>query len=256
MIKKRKKIKKVKKVKPKRPYNVTLTQAFIAIIVIGVVSEFLLSGQLLIRNHKIKATINQIQKYKTSITVFQKKYGELPGDINKTVIYGLSERDTDGNMNGIIEDMIGVRFRKYGSVQKASGEVTNFWMHLGNSGLLDEKYDGESGLDATVGQTFPRSTIDGVGITAYGHDGSNYLQIGVKGANNKGIIMTDNSLKPIEAFILDKKTDDGHPRSGEMIAVGGREVNGAESVNKNCATKREYLVKANERFCQIRINIE
>jgi len=231
----------------RKKYNFTLFHFFLAIVITGIVLEFIVGGENLIRSGEVKQMIKDINKYNTAINNFKRKYGELPGDIRKTKIFGLSENNTDGNENGIIED-------QSGSIKQASGEITNFWLHLTNSSFLDEKFDGKSNAQAKVGTSFPR--INNIGITVFGFEGENYLQIGVIGADNSTIRMADKALNPNDAFVLDKKLDDGLPKTGDILAVGGSKfVNGINSVNKDCTTNREYLIKQDKLACQLRIKI-
>jgi len=229
-------------------YNFTLFQFILIIIVLGITIELIVGSINLTRNGKIKKTILELNKYTTAINTFKRKYGELPGDIRKTKVLRLSKVNTDGNENGLLED-------RQGSIKQASGEITNFWLHLTNSRFLEEKFNGMENEKAMVKKTFP--VIGNVGITVFGYNEENYLQIGVIGANNSNIEMTNRALDPNSAFILDKKLDDGLPKTGDILATGGNKfVNGINFVSKNCATDREYLVKSMKPACQLRIKID
>jgi hypothetical protein len=226
----------------------TLFHLFLIIIATGIILEIIVGSNNLIRNSNVKKIIIDINKYNNAIKNFKRKYGQLPGDIRKTKILGLSETNTDGNENGLIED-------SKGSIKKADGEITKFWLHLSNSEFLQEKFDGKDNSEAKVGTTFPKIT-NSVGITVFSFDKDNYLQIGVIGANDSNIEMTNQALSPGDAFFIDKKLDDGLPDSGDIRAVGGENfVNGINDVDKNCATKREYLIKSEKPACQLRILI-
>lgn len=94
-------------------------------------------------------------------------------------------------------------------------------------------------------------------MTIFGIDEKNYLQIGTIGANKQNIKMTDKVFNSAQAFSIDKKIDDGFPKAGKVIAVGGKTfVNGINSVNTKCASNREYLIKNKKPSCQLRIQIE
>ena len=48
------------------------------------------------KHGQISHLIADIQKYKTAINEFNRKYGFLPGDLKKTEVFNLSIHNTDG----------------------------------------------------------------------------------------------------------------------------------------------------------------
>ena len=224
--------------------------ALIEVLVIIIVVSFLIAAFIFIRelnkNNSVKAFISQIAAFDNAIEQFYDKYDALPGDIDYTVAFGLSETNTDGNNNGIIEDA-------NGGISKASGEITNFWVHLSNSKFISQIFDGAENDNAKIGSTFPISKISvRKGITVYYYNGKNYYQVGVVEADKNGIVMSDNSLKVLESFNIDIKIDDGLPASGRVIVVGGKSVNGIYE-DTNCVVNKEYNTTINTPSCQLRI---
>lgn len=234
-----------------RPKNAfTMLETMIVLIVFSIVLAAFLSGKRAVRNIGAKNTITQIKKYNSSIAAFRKKYGKLPGDIKKTQIFNLSNTNTDGNENGIIDGPKG------GIPTRAEGELVNFWLHLSNSGMLDEKYNGWSGSRFEIGKSVPKMQSRDVGIVVFGAGEKNFYQIGVVGANKDGVLMlSDESLKPMEAFLIDNKIDDGLPSQGKIRAAGGPRLGGYKRVNEKCVTGREYFLKQKNPACQLLIEI-
>ena len=234
----------------------TLIEITFIIIIVGFLLGIFLNANMVLKNAEIKAFIVQLEKYNTAITIFKKKYGQMPGDLKKTVIFGLSEKNTDGDENGIIEDLDSVKKIKENSIEKSTGEISNFWMHLTNSGFLDEIYDGNSGFRSRIGRTYPITKINNTGIIVFGVDGKNYYHVGAfKILANSKFDLSDSSLKPFEAFLIDKKIDDGIPRTGNVVVSGSDGLNDTTNIKKECATVREYLTRVDIPTCQLRIRI-
>jgi len=234
----------------------TLIELIIFLVILGTVFGVFLNFSNKIQISEVQAIISSVKKYNVATNSFMEKYGELPGDIKKTQVLGITDNNTDGNQNGIIEDADGVSGYKFGSIHKASGEVTNFWMHLSKSGFLKESFDGKSNNYARLDFTFPRIGNGNYGVTVFGYNGENYYQIGVVGANENNILMSDETLKPFIAFSVDKKIDDGVPIGGGVIAVNGVNfVNGYRSIKKECVDADGYNIKYKKPSCQLRIKM-
>ena len=226
----------------------SILEITIVIIVASLIITALIFMQNLNKSTGIKALIVQFSEYDRAIKQFYLKYNSLPGDTKSTIDFKLSKTNTDGNDDGIIEDA-------KGGINEFSGEVTNFWMHLGNSGFIEQNFDGAKNENAKINTSFPASKIgDKTGVTVFGYQGKNYYQIGITGADKNRIILTDKSLKPSEAFGFDMMIDDGIPTTGRVVAAFGNKVNGINSdKNKKCAIDKEYKTNNNSPACQIRI---
>jgi len=237
----------------------SLVEISLVIIAVGIILSIWFNAIVLIKNVRIKSVIKQIREYNIAVDNFESKYGALPGDINKTVLFGLSEKETNGDLNGNIEDSLG--FKKdndivNNSIKQFSGEIANFWLHLSNSEFLPGRFDGKIGTNAILKKSFPSSKLSKVGIVAFGIQGINYFQIGLSSNNNVSMRFTDFALRPLEAFVIDKKLDDGFPLTGLVRAVGGDDLLlGHLNVNKNCVNLFEYNIKLEKPFCQLRIVI-
>jgi hypothetical protein len=126
------------------------------LVIIGLVVGGVLVGQDLIRAAQVRATISQIEKYKTAVMTFRDKYGALPGDMaNATsfwpadpgcTVYGPTSASfraymaasngltCNGDGNGII----------YGP-STAFGEVYLFWQQLALAGYMPGLFTGAPG---------------------------------------------------------------------------------------------------------------
>ncbi|MFC1659100.1 type II secretion system protein [Pseudomonadota bacterium] len=225
----------------------TLIELTLLVIIAGIVLGIFFNLKNKEEVSEIKSIIIQVEHYNSMVHLFKEKYGELPGDIARTKILELSEHNTNGNENGLLED-------DKNSINKASGEIVNFWYHLSSSGFLEQKFDGKSNEEAKIGLTFPTLPFNkDIGITVFGFGGQNYYQIGVFEATKNNIIMSDKTLKPKIAFGIDKKVDDGLAKTGDIIAVNGKFVNGYRELNSNCIDFNDYNLRYKELSCQLRI---
>ena len=198
------------------------------------------------KNHeKINNLIVDIQKYRTSIKEFNRKYGFLPGDLKKTQIFDLSKKNTDGNENGLIEDLNQQQGIYYRNIQ-ANGELVNFWLHLYNSGFLEKK-----------SKIFPYVKFLNSGILLFTNGEENFFHLGVIGINEINEIETNYNLTPYHAYMIDKKIDDSLPIDGDVFISWGKKINldNIRKSYKNCATDFEYLSVFKRKVCQLVIKL-
>lgn len=228
--------------------NFTIIKFFLVFIVATIVISSIQFAKRLNNQSEVKSLIAQIQKYDAAINNFTVKYQALPGDTANTQVYGITEENTDGNFDNSVTDI-------NHNIISANGEITNFWLHLSSSKMLDEKFDGKSGSAAKTGRTFPLSNLGkGVGIITYSAEGKTYYQIGFDYADDQKIHTKQNSLESSEAFLLDKKIDDGNPFEGRVVVAGGSSLNITK--NNDCANFDEYNLSLKNPVCQLRIEIE
>ena len=235
----------------KKPLNArafTITEFLITIILLTLIILGIFFIKKTLTQSSVKSLIVQIERYNFAINSFTQKYHALPGDVEDTVAYGITTKNTDGNGDNLIND-------RNGEIKKANGEISNFWLHLSKSKMLNEDYDGKSGRRAKVGSTFPLSKVgQKVGIVAFSARGKSYFQVGLKNSSRYSMNMTNYSLKPGEAFLLDEKIDDGDAKRGKVFAAGGSLPNILK--NNECLKFKEYNLSNSKPSCQLRIEME
>ena len=225
----------------------TIIEALLVIFVVVALISGIYFAKKTIKENDVKSLIMQIKKYDAALNNFTEKYHALPGDIQSTAIYGITENVTDGNGDNIITDRIGSNI-------SANKEITNFWLHLSKSKMLDENYDGKEDEEAMVGTTFPTSKIgEKVGIVAFGAEGKTFYQIGFESSSSDRIYTKNRTLKTDEALLLDTKIDDGYPQKGRVVAAGGDALNILQ--NAECVKFNEYNQSAVSPVCQMRIEV-
>lgn len=225
----------------------TIIEALIVLCLVSILIAGVFFAKKMIRENDVKALIMQIKKYDAAVNAFTAKYHALPGDIADTTTYGITANHTGGNGNNVVTD-------RAQSHLSANYEISNFWLHLSKSKMLDENYDGNEDEDAKLGTTFPLSKLgQKVGIIAFGAEGKTFYQVGFEYSNVDRIYTKDRTLKTDEAFLFDKKIDDGNPKKGRVVAAGGESLNVLE--NSECVKFDEYNQKNVSPVCQLRIEI-
>ncbi len=228
--------------------NFLIIKFFLFITILILLISGVIFAKKINQQSEVKSLIVQIEKYNSAINSFTLKYQALPGDVQNTVTYGITENNTDGNFDNYITD-------RNQNIMSANGEISNFWLHLSSSRMLDEKYDGKTDDKSTIGKTFPLSNLGrNVGILAYSFSGSTYYHIGFSHADAQRIYTNENSLKTEEVFLFDKKIDDGKPLKGLVIAVSGNSLNILK--NNECIKFDEYNLSTKNTVCQLRVEIK
>ncbi len=223
----------------------TIIEITIIVIALSIFLGIFVNANFKRESNEIKKVVSDIQDYTVSIGEFKRKYGFLPGDIKKTQIFSLSETNTDGNENNIIEDLnqqVGISNQNL----RLDGEIGNFWLHLYKS-------------DFTPGNNniYPFLEYFNSGILVFSKNNQNYFHIGIAGTNKDNEIELINILTPNQAYQIDKKMDDGLPYSGRILVYGGKYLNAFDknNVDRKCATANEYLTIYEEQLCQLIIEL-
>jgi prepilin-type N-terminal cleavage/methylation domain-containing protein len=216
----------------------SLVELSIVLVILGLLTGGILTGQNLIRAAELRAAVTEYQRYSAAIQTFRGKYMALPGDMTNAEAFwgsmptgtcpyasgGTGTQTCSGDGDGIIS--------AGGSAgANLSNERFTLWQHLANAGLIEGTYTGIAGpggtLDSVYGENVPGSRIsnavwfadaDGGSTSVYFDiDYRNSLLLGVDSSsgNNRpnSAVMT-----PAEAWGIDKKIDDGQPARGKLVA--------------------------------------
>ncbi len=231
----------------------TLIELSIVLVIIGLIVGGVLVGQDLIRAAYVRAQITQIEKLNAAVNTFYGKYQALPGDMSAGVAtqFGFAARTggpCNGDGNGILAGWDGAD----GCVGNAlPGEGTAFFSDLSyanglNINLIEGSfqqggylYNGAIGITAgnganycgggansfSLSQFLPTSKIGrGNFIYPYSFGGMNYYGLAqvvyISGVGcGAPPVNTNPGLTVMEAYNIDRKTDDGYPQSGNVFAA-------------------------------------
>jgi prepilin-type N-terminal cleavage/methylation domain-containing protein len=212
----------------------SLVELSIVLVILGLLTGGILTGQNLIRAAELRAVTTEAQTYLTSIRTFQGKYFAMPGDITNATAFwgapggniancpataGTGTETCNGDGNGEITASGSNRY----------AEPFTAWQHLANAGLIEGTYTGRVAAPSTsyiAGGNAPASRISsGVwGLeTMHDNNGNGYrfnmdygtmLMFGVVNGTTRPY---GDVLTPTEAWGIDKKMDDGLPAQGRVI---------------------------------------
>ena len=220
---------------------------FLFLLVVAIALAFIMKN--IYQSSSEKQLHIQITKIQQQIHSFYTKYQALPGDISNAFELKLSNYQTNGNADGIITDSISEN-------TLFDGEMTNFWLHIGNFKMFSETYDGFSNESARIGFSMPNanglSKNNQAGIIAFGrltnNQKTNFLHLGFSEADATKLY-TKPVLSPTTAHNLDNKFDDGLPNSGKILAKTGQTLND-NSGQESCLQNSKYLA-SNQIACQL-----
>ena len=215
-------------------HGFSLVELSIVLVILGLLTGGILTGQTLIRAAELRAVTTEFQRYQSAVNTFRDKYFALPGDMRNATDFwevfsnggcptgsGVGTETCNGNGNGIIEQPGGAN---------QAGEMFTFWQQLANAGLIEGQYTGITGSGGAAHATadnVPQSkmtsgawfsynwnnTFSGISSAFDGTYTENSLQFG--GFSASGSPAT-SILRPEEAWNIDTKMDDGKPAYGMM----------------------------------------
>lgn len=267
----------------------TLIELSIVLVIIGLIIGGILVGQDLIRNAEVRATIDEIEKYKTAIQTFRLKYNALPGDFKTAEsIWGsdVSCPDTPPNTDPKTVTCNGNGDEKI-DVQDFSNlcERHRVWQHLSNANFIPGAFSGTTGaancgIGSGIG-TGPGKFVIGVHVPKGRLPGSFYLLLYLEPTDYPAygyalskhffilngpqtfpgvpsVLWGGPSMTPNMAYNIDQKTDDGDPANGTIMEF--ENVSGfASNHPPGCVITSggglmSYRVDTDKKICALLIN--
>ena len=254
----------------------TLVELAIVMTIIGLLIGGVLKGQELLENARVTSTIAQVKSYDAAITAFRDIYAGLPGDL-----LNAGERIPGCNANctpfsnpatgyGAGDGVIGLNSSYCVGVGRAftvnppnhaEDESWLMWVHLLKANLITGVTDvgiTQAG-NRSFGGTDPASKIGGgfwpgtnmCGAMSQTKGLSLVFDTGFNDIENVsgGAVAGTGVMTPARASQLDRKMDDGLPRTGNVQALGNasgycdastneyanRVTNGQEVNTKDCS---------------------
>lgn len=213
----------------------SLVELSIVLVILGLLTGGVLTGQALIRASELRSITTQYNGFVSAIGIFRDKYFALPGDMNNaTTFWGTAATcpgdqttpsTTPATCNGDGNGDIMGNTAPYSEIHRA-------WQHLANAGLVEGSYTGvrsaaTPNYAVAVGVNIPKSKISSVGwglqrgvdaggggwfASSYG----NVLEVGNPVPSNW---VVGSAFKPEEAWNIDTKLDDGRPGSGRVMTM-------------------------------------
>ena len=231
----------------------TLIELSIVLVIIGLLAAGVLTGKDLIKAAEIRATISDLEKFKTAVATFMLKYNCLPGDCQNATDYfgiaggtGIADDSTvatgtnfgsndaicstalnsgsTGTCNGNGDGSIGY----WNGTYPMELEAERAWQQLGLANLISGKFSGTnpnflSGdyCDDRGGVNVPAGHISGTAYSfGYTSPNNGWLLPSFSGNfitfgyGQNGDKATHPAITAMDAQNIDTKLDDGKPDSG------------------------------------------
>lgn len=172
----------------------TLIELAIVMVIVGLLLGGILKGQSMIKNAKIKNTINMVQGLEAAVYSYQDRYNALPGDDSHASEHLVGA--TDGTGNG----------------QITGNERFELFQDLALAGFISGKYNGTSDTPKHKfgGNIIIRWTTPRTGVVT-----TNYIEL--------------YNVPADVAKAIDNQMDDGISNTGEVI--GSADYNPNTDVN-------------------------
>jgi len=212
----------------------SLVELAIVLTIISILVAGAVGGTKVLRLSELNGVIKTITKHKSDINTFFSIYTALPGDIdNAQDLWGSAGNLDNGNGDGVID---------------WSSETFDAHLHMSKAEIIaDSGYTGVSGgyampIDFNDGEAFLINTKSHFG---YYIQNINILQIASE-INNALFI-------PKDAYYIDKKLDDGAPKTGKVTFrnLGAATSNDAACTNSSTG----YYISSETVGCNIVFDI-
>jgi prepilin-type N-terminal cleavage/methylation domain-containing protein len=224
--------------------GISLLELSIVLVIIGLGISGVLAGRHLLRQSELQEVIKEIASLRGQVLAFRDKYGAAPGDISTATLHWTSGT-ANGNGDGHITNSGG----------PTGNENFRAWQHLVLAQLMEGGYTGAAvsgGNDyAVFGTNVPVSTLNSGGAGYYLDYASWYslasgdaIVLGGSKLNDKPL---NSALTPEDMANLDRKLDDGQPRSGIVIADSGADA----PANCDTGTPQIYNFANKELSCRL-----
>jgi prepilin-type N-terminal cleavage/methylation domain-containing protein len=171
----------------------TMIEIAIVLMVMGIIAGAVFKGQDLLEAAKVRAVLNDFNRFKLAVVNYQETYGAFPGDDPHASDHFGSD-GIDGNGDGMIV---------------GESEEHNFWVHLFKAGYLSSDKIPSSKFGGRYSVVFgPTDQIPG-----------HWLQLGKEnGARANGGLFT-----PRQAQMIKSKAEDGgssvNPSEGTLRVI-------------------------------------
>ncbi len=218
----------------------SLVELSIVLVILGLLTGGILSGQSLIRAAELRSVSSEFQRYTAAVQTFRDKYMAIPGDMpsatrfwgrystaawcltNSAAAVNASTGTCDGNSTGTLQRP---------AAASQSSERFQFWRQLALAGLVEGTYNGLAGSgsdeDGDLGDNMPGGKMGNTGWHAHSIISSDDAAIYYNTPYGNGFLFggvqangrpQTQVLKPEEAWNIDTKMDDGRPAYGKVIA--------------------------------------
>lgn len=254
-------------------YGFSLVELSIVLVILGLLTGGILSGQSLIRAAELRSLTTQTSQYIAAVHTFRDRYQGLPGDMRNAVKFwgaqaGTSTDGYDATCAGLTTAATGTATCNgdgngmIGHSSTTYYERFRFWQHMANAGLVEGTYSGiagpnTEGRQALVGTNVPSARLSSVGYYAlyvgnssvfFAPINANIITVGSATIN---WTLGSTRLKPEEVWNIDTKIDDGRPAYGRIQhrMLDESPAVPSECLNYTSAADAEYRLSSSSLVC-------
>jgi prepilin-type N-terminal cleavage/methylation domain-containing protein len=236
----------------------TLVELSIVLVIIGLIVGGVVGGQSLIDSSKITSLLSQKNKFATVTRTFEDQYYYFPGDMLDATDYWPGQTiNGDGD-------------RKIERPNSGSNPPEHFlvWEHLSLAGMVASGISAgqfSSGSSSWSVRNIPETPYDDVFMslaTECIKIGSNCtdeirtsITFGKYNGSDEGQY-TDSAFTPKFTKTLDKKIDDGIPRSGNLVGANGRTSSGCVTSGTGFSTGTTYNLSNEDERCALYFQLD
>lgn len=245
----------------------SLVELSIVLVIIGLITGGILTGQNLIRAAELRSIATDFEKYQTATKAFKDQYYALPGDLpNATDYWGeaatcpgdvstpsVDKATCNGDGDGLIQNYEQV-------TSNTSDEIFRFWQHLVNAGFIEGNYAGvrahATNQYSQIGWNVPAGKIRASGWSI--HHWADTVLKNYPGTNGQFMVLgADSAISatamPIlyaeEMWNVDKKIDDGLPAYGILFSRDSDAY--PDCVTSTTASDATYKLDSDEMGCAV-----
>jgi prepilin-type N-terminal cleavage/methylation domain-containing protein len=210
----------LKKLFSKNLPGFTMIELAIVLMVMGIIAGAVFKGQDLLEAAKVRAVLNDFNRFKTAVIHYHETYGALPGD-DPHASYHFGSDVANGNGDGIVA---------------GDSEERGFWVHLFKAGYISSdkipssKFGGRYGVVSNPTDQMP----------------GNWLQLGKEnGTKANGGLFT-----PRQAQLLKSKAEDGGSSVSPLEGIL-RVIEGAGIPAGQCIQGRHFNLSVTAPVCVV-----
>lgn len=193
----------------KRQAGFTLVEIAIVLVVIGLLIGGIMKGQELIGSAKVRNVISEMDGFRTMVNTFQDRYRAMPGDMSnaRNLIGRTAANCRSGCNDGLV------------SPWRNTSLVTN---HLSAAGLYTGAFNNREVNAAPTASNAPTNPFGGAMFLAYWNQ---YNGTGARPSVTG--IYTGRAVPSKVLAEIDRKVDDGNPRTGSFRSAWPQRTSGS-----------------------------